>query len=162
MPIRVLTAPGVGVWCFLAPSTAMATSPGSRLVALGLGVVAPIVLLMQINRAIAMREETRQALPSAGDKERELLDALAEPLSERELEVLTLLASGRTNREISRNLFVTVGTIKSHTSNIYGNLKARNRTEALAKARSLELLTNQHHARRAGPVVRSSKGTRDP
>jgi DNA-binding CsgD family transcriptional regulator len=65
---------------------------------------------------------------------------LDEPLSERELEVLALLASGKTNREIAADLFVTVGTVKSHTSNIYGKLGVRNRAEALARARDLGLI----------------------
>jgi ATP/maltotriose-dependent transcriptional regulator MalT len=65
---------------------------------------------------------------------------LVEPLTEREAEVLKLLASGRTNREIAADLFVTVGTIKAHTSNIYAKLQARNRTEALARARELGFL----------------------
>jgi ATP/maltotriose-dependent transcriptional regulator MalT len=67
-------------------------------------------------------------------------EPLVEPLSERELEVLTLLASGRPNREIARDLFVAVGTVKTHTNNIYRKLGARNRAEALARARSLKLI----------------------
>jgi len=43
-------------------------------------------------------------------------------LSERELEVLSLMASGRTNSEIATNLFVAMGTVKSHTGNIYRKL----------------------------------------
>jgi ATP/maltotriose-dependent transcriptional regulator MalT len=66
--------------------------------------------------------------------------SLVEPLTDREAEVLGLLASGRTNREIAADLFVTVGTIKAHTSNIYAKLQARNRTEALARTRELGLL----------------------
>jgi len=65
---------------------------------------------------------------------------LVEPLTEREKEVFELLASGRTNSEIAADLFVTVGTIKAHTSNIYAKLQARNRAEALARARELGLL----------------------
>lgn len=65
---------------------------------------------------------------------------LVEPLTEREREVFELLASGRTNREIAADLFVSVGTIKAHTSNIYAKLQARNRAEALARARELGLL----------------------
>jgi ATP/maltotriose-dependent transcriptional regulator MalT len=65
---------------------------------------------------------------------------LDEPLSEREIEVLILLASGRTNSEVARDLFVSVGTVKSHTGNIYRKLDARNRAEALARARELRLL----------------------
>jgi len=63
-----------------------------------------------------------------------------EPLSERELEVLTLLASGRTNREIAGDLFVAVGTVKNHTNSIYRKLGSHNRAGALARARELGLL----------------------
>lgn len=66
---------------------------------------------------------------------------LEEPLSERELEVLSHVASGRTNSEIARKLFVSVGTVKSHTGNIYRKLGARNRAEAIARARELGLLS---------------------
>ena len=65
---------------------------------------------------------------------------LEDPLSERELEVLDLLASGRTNSEVARDLFVSVGTVKSHTGNIYRKLGAKNRAEALARARELGVL----------------------
>jgi DNA-binding CsgD family transcriptional regulator len=65
---------------------------------------------------------------------------LDDPLSGRELEVLNLLASGRTNSEVARDLFLSVGTIKSHTNNIYRKLGARNRAGALARARGLDLL----------------------
>ncbi len=65
---------------------------------------------------------------------------LDDPLSERELEVLQLLASGRTNAEVARDLFVSVGTVKSHTGNIYRKLGAKNRAEALTRARDLNLL----------------------
>ncbi len=65
---------------------------------------------------------------------------LDDPLSERELEVLNLLASGRTNSEVARELFVSVGTVKSHTGNIYRKLDAKNRAEAIARARELKVL----------------------
>jgi ATP/maltotriose-dependent transcriptional regulator MalT len=65
---------------------------------------------------------------------------LDEPLSERELEVLRVLASGRTNSEAARDLYVSVGTVKSHTGNIYRKLGAKNRAEAVARARDLNLL----------------------
>ena len=63
-----------------------------------------------------------------------------EPLSERELEVLALLASGRTNAEIARDLFVALGTVKSHLNNIYHKLGAANRAEAATRAREMRLL----------------------
>jgi len=53
---------------------------------------------------------------------------------------LALLASGRTNSEIARDLFVSVGTVKSHVNNIYRKLGARNRAEAIARARELKVV----------------------
>ncbi len=67
-------------------------------------------------------------------------ERLEDPLSERELEVLELLASGKTNSEVAGDLFVSVGTVKSHTGNIYRKLSARNRAEALTRARTLGLI----------------------
>lgn len=65
---------------------------------------------------------------------------LAEPLSARKLDVLRLLAIGRSNRAIAGELFVTVGTVKKHLNNIFGKLDATNRTEVVARARALGLL----------------------
>ena len=227
---RVLAALGVGVWCLfvLFASVAFVIDRGLAdvgivwIAVLGIGVVAPVLLMRQINRSIAAHEESRRAEPGAREKEKELLRALeerdeltpataamrtsltieeasrmldklatrghirvldhegvlaytlfergwkasleeatvgltanelpaatsreeppeplAEPLSERELEVLTLLASGRPNREVARDLFVSVGTVKTHTNNIYRKLGVRNRAEALARARSLKIV----------------------
>ena len=67
-------------------------------------------------------------------------NALDEFLSERELEVLRLLASGRSNKEIAGDLFLALGTVKNHTSNAYRKLGAANRADALARARRLGLL----------------------
>jgi len=69
-----------------------------------------------------------------------LPSALIEPLSEREMEVLDLVAQGLSNREIAERLFVTVGTVKTHVHNIYGKLGVRGRTQAAAQARELGLL----------------------
>lgn len=66
--------------------------------------------------------------------------ALVEPLTDRELEVLRLIAAGLTNREIAEQLSVVVGTVKAHNNNIYGKLGASNRVQALARARELGLL----------------------
>jgi LuxR family maltose regulon positive regulatory protein len=65
---------------------------------------------------------------------------LIEPLSEREIEVLQLIAEGLTNREIAARLFLSVNTVKVHSRNIYGKLGAHNRTEAAARAQALGIL----------------------
>src|SRR5215210_273568 len=99
----------------------------------------------------ALRELERHVLPESSQQTprtpfgpeldgSEVPQPLDEDLSERELEVLALLASGRTNSEIARDLYVAVGTIKAHVNNIYRKLGARNRAEVLARARDLELL----------------------
>ena len=62
-------------------------------------------------------------------------------ITDREREVLGLLATGRTQTEIARELFVAPGTVKAHVNNIYRKLGARNRTEALARARELGLIS---------------------
>jgi ATP/maltotriose-dependent transcriptional regulator MalT len=67
--------------------------------------------------------------------------SLVEPLTDREREVLRLVALGRSNREIAEELFVAVGTVKSHVNSISGKLGASNRVEAIARARDLGLLT---------------------
>ena len=65
---------------------------------------------------------------------------LVEPLSKREMEVLYLMALGRTNQEIAQQLVVAIGTIKAHAASIYRKLDAANRTEAVARARLLGIL----------------------
>lgn len=67
-------------------------------------------------------------------------DALDEPLSDRELDVLRLLANGHTNREIAESLHLAEGTVKNYVSNILGKIGARDRTQAALQAKSLGLL----------------------
>lgn len=68
-------------------------------------------------------------------------DELVEPLSERELEVLQLIAEGLTNQEVANRLYLSLHTVKVHARNIYGKLGVKNRTQAVAKARALGILT---------------------
>jgi LuxR family maltose regulon positive regulatory protein len=80
----------------------------------------------------AFGESPQSASPAA--------QALVEPLTEREMEVLRLIAAGLSNREIGDELVVAVSTVKSHINHIYGKLDVKNRTQAVARARTLGLL----------------------
>jgi LuxR family transcriptional regulator, maltose regulon positive regulatory protein len=80
------------------------------------------------------------ALEQAASGTTPLTAELPEPLSERELEVLQLIAAGKSNRRIAQELFVTVGTVKTHIRNIYRKLDAHSRTQALVRARELDLI----------------------
>jgi LuxR family maltose regulon positive regulatory protein len=67
---------------------------------------------------------------------------VVEPLSERELEVLHLIADGLTNREIAQRLFLSPNTVKGHSRNIYGKLGVNSRMQATTKARMMGLLSS--------------------
>lgn len=78
--------------------------------------------------------------PETGSRPVTVATGLIEPLSERELEVLRLLASGLNNQEISISLVVSPNTVKSHIKNIYAKLGVNSRTQAIARARQASLL----------------------
>jgi LuxR family maltose regulon positive regulatory protein len=65
---------------------------------------------------------------------------LIEPLTPRELEILSLLAQGLPNKEIGQQLFIAPKTVERHTLNIYAKLGVKNRTQAVARAREIDLL----------------------
>jgi LuxR family maltose regulon positive regulatory protein len=96
-------------------------------------------LLTYIVRLLsAFPESQRQAQPvlrSALDRS----NALVEPLSARELEVLRLLVAGASNRAIAQELTIAIGTVKRHLHSIFGKLGADSRTQAIARARDLGL-----------------------
>jgi LuxR family maltose regulon positive regulatory protein len=66
--------------------------------------------------------------------------SLVEPLTMRELEVLQLLATGLSNKELAAKLFISVGTVKNHLKSIYGKLAVDSRTRAVARGRDLGLI----------------------
>jgi len=74
------------------------------------------------------------------DKLIQTQDGLVEQLSDRELEVLRLIAAGLSNKKITEELFISLSTVKTHLRNIYGKLNVHSRTEAIVKAKELELL----------------------
>ncbi len=65
---------------------------------------------------------------------------IVEPLSDRELEVLELIAKGLSNKDIASRLFIELRTVKWHTGNILSKLGVKNRTEAVARARDLKII----------------------
>jgi LuxR family maltose regulon positive regulatory protein len=114
-----------------------------------------LVLLRQARPAapafvddLLVRVSARAALQTghlpAEDRPDSIAGALTEssidPLTERELEVLSLLASGLAYREIAQRLIVAMGTVQAHCSNIYGKLGVNNRTHAVLRAREMGLL----------------------
>jgi LuxR family maltose regulon positive regulatory protein len=85
------------------------------------------------------KQSTTPAL-AAGASVNNPKSEMVEPLSERELEVLRLVARGLSNREISERLFLAVNTVKGHNQKIFDKLQVQSRTEAVARARELGLL----------------------
>ena len=65
---------------------------------------------------------------------------LVEPLSQRELEILALVAEGASNKEIAAELFIAEGTVKNHVTNILSKMGVRDRTQAALKAREMGLI----------------------
>jgi LuxR family transcriptional regulator, maltose regulon positive regulatory protein len=81
-------------------------------------------------------------LPAISTREAEAPNAtLDEPLTERELEVLTLVAQGLSNQAIAEQLIVSIGTVKKHVEHIHGKLGVSSRTAAVARARAIGLIT---------------------
>jgi LuxR family maltose regulon positive regulatory protein len=99
----------------------------------------PLAYLRRLQAAFRPRDERAvppQVIPSADVAAPEL----AEPLTDRELQVLALLAAGISNQQIASELVVAMETVKKHVSHILGKLGAANRTQAVARARALGLL----------------------
>jgi LuxR family maltose regulon positive regulatory protein len=111
-----------------------------------------LTLLSQVGKTDpSLQDDVQQLLahahvapstPSASsmDTEPSKEQPLVEPLSERELEVLHLMAAGASNEEIAEQLVIVVGTAKRHVSNILAKLAATNRTQAVSRAREVGLL----------------------
>lgn len=68
------------------------------------------------------------------------MPALVEPLTDRETDIIRLMAEGMSNREIGEQLNITEGTVKNHAFNIFGKLQVKRRGQAVTKARELQLL----------------------
>ena len=97
---------------------------------------APLSCLARLQRAF----DSGPALPVPGRLATRVVPGLVEALTERELEVLGMLAAGRSNQAVARELVVTIDTVKKHVSHILDKLGTANRTEAVARARELGLI----------------------
>ena len=93
----------------------------------------PRAFLGELIRSFDDPADAGRSLPDQG--------GLIVPLTERELEVIRLLAAGRQNKEIAADLYVSVNTVKKHVTHIFDKLGVTNRTAATARARELKLLT---------------------
>ena len=89
-------------------------------------------LLAALGESVALSTRSL-GMPGAGV-------SLIEPVTERELEVLRLVASGASNKEIAAKLFLSLDTVKSHLKHVYNKLGVHSRAQALARARELELI----------------------
>jgi LuxR family maltose regulon positive regulatory protein len=85
-------------------------------------------------------KEDKSGIPPALPEGHRSSNPLVEPLSQRELEILKLIALGLSNREIGERLFLALDTIKGHNRKIFDKLQVQSRTEAIARARQLGLM----------------------
>lgn len=107
-----------------------------REVARGGSVIDPKV----VETLVAALGELSPADADSRAEQRAPMARLAEPLTERELEVLRLVAGGDSNQEIARKLVVSLATVKTHINHIFGKLDAESRVQVLARARAAGLL----------------------
>lgn len=103
-----------------------------RTVAAGGALIQP-----SITRKVLSEFSRLAANPVSGKSSQHKLE---EPLTDREMDVLLVLAEGLSNKEISERLFITEGTVKNHVSNLIAKLNVRDRTQAIIKAQEFGLL----------------------
>lgn len=101
---------------------------------------APAVRLLQVLQPADEQLTAYRQLLLAAAGAPPAADPLVEPLSEREREVLRLIAKGLSNQELAAHLYLSLHTIKVHTRNIYSKLGVNSRTQAVARSRKLGLL----------------------
>jgi LuxR family transcriptional regulator, maltose regulon positive regulatory protein len=96
----------------------------------------PLGCLARLQRAL----DAQDVAPGAGRGGATAVPGLVEQLTSREVEVLEMLAAGRSNQAIANQLVITLDTVKKHVSHVLGKLGAANRTEAVTRARELGLI----------------------
>jgi len=101
----------------------------------------PLALFFYLFRSYLASQGTAEvAAPEPSTLKRMTKEDLVEPISDRELEVLALLAQGKQNKQIAQELSVSLGTVKTHTNNINRKLGTTNRGQAVNRARDMGLL----------------------
>jgi LuxR family maltose regulon positive regulatory protein len=100
--------------------------------------IGQIVEAFKKDRTVAQQASTQDQAPTAGPTS---AGKLSESLTFREVDILKLLAPGKTNKEIAAKLFISPETVKKHTQNIYRKLDASNRRQAVALAYQLGILS---------------------
>ncbi len=104
----------------------------------GLGIWLAVKLMQPKTKTVFV--ETQILVTNAGDFVPNELECRRLGLSKRELEVLQLIADGNTNQEIAGKLFVSLNTIKTHSSRLFEKLEVKSRTQAVEKARRLIII----------------------
>jgi LuxR family maltose regulon positive regulatory protein len=99
----------------------------------------PAISLDYVDRLLAALEGGEAARAQAPQLARSPAPSLVEPLTERELEVLAMMAAGKSNPEIAGGLVIAISTVRSHVKSIYGKLGASSRVQAVLRARELGL-----------------------
>jgi LuxR family maltose regulon positive regulatory protein len=131
--VLLLACPQGHIRVFADEGSAMAVLLGRLIAAQRAGRAAagvPLGYLARLQRAFGPGQPARDPVSSG----------IVDPLTSREFEVLKMLAAGRTNQAIARELVVTLDTVKKHVGHVLGKLGAANRTEAVARARELNLI----------------------
>jgi LuxR family maltose regulon positive regulatory protein len=101
---------------------------------------------VQRGRALDFDETVKQVLDelqhriNAEEAQNSVIQPLVDPLTERELEILRLIATGLSNQAIADQLFLALGTVRWYAHDIYSKLGVGNRTQAVARARELNLI----------------------
>jgi LuxR family maltose regulon positive regulatory protein len=132
-----LAAPEGYVRVFLDEGASMAALLDGLAAATGKGGPPAGVPPAYLGRLLRALQQANLPVGRHGRRVAEVVPGLPDPLSARELEVLALLAAGRSNQAIARELVITVDTVKRHVSHILDKLGAANRTQAVARAREL-------------------------
>ena len=102
------------------------------------GVVAVLFTTLGVWVGLRLTRKKVIVLPADFTLDQGALDRLA--LSKREFEVLVLISGGLSNQEIADKLFVSVNTIKTHSSNLFQKLNVSRRTQALQRAKELRII----------------------